>query len=56
MCTGAKQMVCGILVTCDVRGQSVLILDDQRTGSKLHVATSKAQKLNLAAVVLATFS
>jgi hypothetical protein len=44
ICTGAKQMVCGILVICDVKGQFVLILDDQQMGSKLHVAMSKAQK------------
>jgi hypothetical protein len=56
MLSGAKQMVCGILVTCDVRAQFVLILDDQQMGSKLHVAMSKAQKSNLDAVVLATFS
>jgi hypothetical protein len=49
-------MACGILVTCDVRVQSVPIPDDQQTVSKLHAAMSKAQKSNLAATVPATYS
>jgi hypothetical protein len=37
-------MLYGILVTCDAKGQFVLILDDQQMGSKLRVVMNKAQR------------